>query len=525
MLSDITAFVRYAMGLPDFLRQTISLDEARENIQQHMENRKDNFLRLIKKGVYENPGSPYKALLKQARLNFSDIDHMVKQGGIESTLTELYEEGVYITLDEFKGRHPIKRPGFQLSVHAKDFDNPLLARHYNASTGGSRGAGTRLLVDFDLLEHEACSHALFLMAFDIAARPTGLWRPLPPGVAGMKNALRHIKLGKQVEQWFTQNRNELNFGTWRHFLFTNYVIFASRLWRRPLPIPKYSPLAEALQVARWLAAKKEEGTPAHIDTSASAGVRVCLAAKEHCIDISGTLFRFGGEPFTPAKAKVVADTGCHAVCHYSMGEAGHIGIACAAPATLDDVHLLPSKMAVIQREKPIGKSGNSIKALIHTTLFPGCPKIMLNVESGDYGEIEERSCGCLLESFGLRQHLHTIRSYEKLTSEGMCFTGSELITLIEDILPTHFGGNPTDYQFVEQEENGLPKVSIVVSPRVGGIDEPKLTSMVLETLRSTALEDKLRGGIWEEGHVLRVMRREVYSSGASKILPLHILSN
>jgi hypothetical protein len=51
MLSDITAFVRYAMGLPDFLRQTISLDEARENIQQHMANRKDNFLRLIKKGV------------------------------------------------------------------------------------------------------------------------------------------------------------------------------------------------------------------------------------------------------------------------------------------------------------------------------------------------------------------------------------------------------------------------------------------------------------------------------------------
>ena len=53
------------------------------------------------------------------------------------------------------------------------------------------------------------------------------------------------------------------------------------------------------------------------------------------------------------------------------------------------------------------------------------------------------------EALGYTTHIHTIRSWEKLTSEGMTFCGHDLIRLIEEVLPARFGGRPTDYQFVE----------------------------------------------------------------------------
>ena len=82
---------------------------------------------------------------------------------------------------------------------------------------------------------------------------------------------------------------------------------------------------------------------------------------------------------------------------------------------------------------------------------------MLNVESDDYGVLERRHCGCPLDAAGLDLHMHTIRSWEKLTSEGMTLGGADLIRLVEEILPARFGGAPTDWQLVEEEEEGLPE--------------------------------------------------------------------
>ena len=522
ILSDASAFFRYLMGLPGFLKNPISPDEARRRVAGHIAARKDNFLRLLEHGVYANRRSPYRALLKHAGFDLAGVASMLERDGIENALAGLYSAGVRLSLEEFKGRRPIERPGLRLAVEAADFDNPLLSRHYDAGTGASRGAGTRLLIDYDLLEHEACSHALHISAFGLAERPAGLWRPVPPGVAGLKNILRHMKLGLRVERWFSQNRNLPDPRAMRYFTFTNSVLAISRMIGRPLPAPEHVPPDQAGKVAGWLAEKTRAGTPAYLDTTASAGVRVCRAAGALGLDISGTFFRLGGEPLTPAKARVVAGAGCRAVCHYSMGETGHIGIACANGSAVDDVHLLPAKLAVIQREVVADKNGAKVNALIHTTVFPGCPKIMINVESGDYGVLENRSCGCPLDFPEMRQHLHTIRSYEKMTSEGMCFTGSELLTLIEEVLPDRFGGAPTDYQFVEKEEGGRTIISIVVSPRVGPLDPEQLKSVVIKKLGSATRAHALMAGLWEDGRVLRVERREVYSSPAGKILPLRV---
>ena len=50
----------------------------------------------------------------------------------------------------------------------------------------------------------------------------------------------------------------------------------------------------------------------------------------------------------------------------------------------------------------------------------------------------------------------------------MNFLGHDLIRLIEEVLPARFGGGPTDYQFVEDEdERGLPVVQLAGQPATG----------------------------------------------------------
>jgi len=130
----------------------------------------------------------------------------------------------------------------------------------------------------------------------------------------------------------------------------------------------------------------------------------------------------------------------------------------------------------------------------------------------------------MLEEIGYDRRLHTIRSYEKLTSEGMTFMGSDLLTLVEEVLPSRFGGYPTDYQFVEEEKGGLAKVSIFVSPRVGSVDEVQLVAVVLETLRARSGLNEKMVRMWRKGQTLEVVRREPYATSTAKILPLHILN-
>jgi hypothetical protein len=205
-----------------------------------------------------------------------------------------------------------------------------------------------------------------------------------------------------------------------------------------------------------------------------------------------------------------------------MTEAGQIGVSCRHPVAVDDVHVLRNKMAVLHRETSFGIDESGVGALYLTTLCASSPKVMLNVETGDCGVLETRDCECPIAGLGFRQHLHTVRSYEKLTSEGMHFLGSDLLTLVEEVLPHGYGGHPTDFQFLEQQQGGLPKIKILISPRVGPVDEAKLVGEVLQFLGSRSRANRMMSERWREGQTLEVERREPYKTSSSKILPLHI---
>ncbi len=59
----VRKYYSFIFGLRRFLKDTITLDEAIETIRHRMENREDNFLKIVEKGVYGYKSSPYLKLL------------------------------------------------------------------------------------------------------------------------------------------------------------------------------------------------------------------------------------------------------------------------------------------------------------------------------------------------------------------------------------------------------------------------------------------------------------------------------
>jgi hypothetical protein len=505
--------------LPPFLREKIAPDEARPRVRAWLGRREESFIDLLERGVYANPGSPYRPLLDAAGIELGDARALVADHGLKGALGRLHDAGVYATLDEFKGRRPLERDGVSRPLSDGDFDNPLISGDYWGATGGSRGTSRRVMVDLGRLEHETAYHALFVEGFGLGRRPFAIWRVTPPSRSGVNNYLYHVKAGGSVDRWFNPYAARRDLDRLRFALYTAYTLRVGRRYGGGVRRTEYCPPAEAQRVARWLADRTREGRPAILDAQLGLGIRACLAARDEGLDISGTFFRFGGEPFTEARAEVVASVGGQAACHYSMAEIGRVSCACAEPEALDDMHFMSDKLEVLQRPRTMG--GVSIGVLSYTTLLPNTPKLMINVESDDYAELTERECDCPFGRLGLNLHLQRVRSYEKLTTEGNHFLGSDLHPLVDEVLPARFGGAPTDYQLVEEEVGAMPKLSVVVGPRIGPVSEGEVLEAVYAFLRAQP-RNRLMADFWAQAESLRVVRREPYLTPVGKILPLHL---
>jgi hypothetical protein len=521
-IDEVRAAGDFFLGLRGFLGPRLRLEQARARLEAQMSAREEIFSDLLRRAVFERPASPYRRLFEWAGVTFGDVVTLLREDGLDATLERLHDAGVHVTLEEFKARRPLVRPGLEVPLRPADFDNPIASRRYEARTGGSTGTPRRVLVGLDLVEHESAYHSLFYAAAGASDRAVAIWHPAPPGAVGIKTALIQARLGQPAERWFSQSR--LRGGSLRHSAFTRAAIITAGLCGSRIPSPEHTRPQDASRVAAWLASKRAEGAPGILVTTASGGVRACAAAIDGGLDIAGTLLVLVGEPFTVEKAAVVNATGSRAASHYAMVEAGLIGLACQESEAPDDVHLLGDKVATIQRGKLVGANGASVGALFHTTLLPVSPKLMLNVESGDYGVRAETNCGCGALPEAFRSHLHTIRSYEKLTSEGMSFLGTDLLTLVEDVLPSRFGGHPTDYQLLEREKAGIPKVSLVVSPAIGDLDRDEVGRAVLEFLRDRGLAERMMSDLLAESRTLEVVRSDPRPTPGGKIPPLRLLN-
>lgn len=405
-------------------------------------------------------------------------------------------------------------------MQERDFDNPLPRKHLEGRGGGSRSPARRVTIDLEHFRSSAPQWPLLRSAF--GSGPMAAWYPAPPGVAGMPSVLGAAKAGWPVERWFSQPEVRGPASSTRDVLVTATTVMASRLWGpQALPWPEYAPLAEAGKVVRWLAEKSRAGEPGWVVTYPSAAVQAAAVAVQQGDDISGSVFILGGEPYTSHKAAVVERTGARGISGDGTTEVGAIGTPCARAEAPDEVHLLSDRVAISTR--PVDVSGTTLEALFVTTLLESAPKLMLNVELGDYGVLKERECGCAIGAAALGVHLHSIRSYEKLTTRGITFLGDELLTVLHGVLPERFGGTPEDFQLIEEEaSDGVPHLTLVVSSRLGELAEEALVQTVLDELSRGGRAQRMMAESWRSAGALRVARRDPELTSGGKVQPLHL---
>jgi hypothetical protein len=525
LISDLLKYPRLAIGLRGFLHGTITLEASKQRIAERLRNRERNFLSLVQKGIYQNPQSPYLKLLELAGCQFGDIESGVNKDGIEATLKKLLAEGVYISWEEFKGRKEVVRGGQRFQFKDRDFDNPFLAVYYQKQSSGSRSAGTR--TTFDLRNQLERSYYELPVLTDNNALdvPIGLWAPVLPAASGIGNILRYWKVGKPVARWFSPVDERQAQSSLTHRLAMRYIIYGSRLWGAKLPKPEYVGLEEAVKVARWLAETKQRFGGCAFTCYVSLAARVCQAAMENGLDIAGVHFFSGGEPLTQAKRRQIEATGALVTPRYAMSEIGRIGFGCHIASDTDDVHLLHDSVALIQHRRRVEHTDISVDTFLFTPLLPSAPKLLINMESDDYGVVETRNCDCLLGQLGLNTHLHNIRSFAKLTGSGMTLVGTDLVRILEEVLPAKYGGAATDYQLLEEEDSqGQTHLSLIVSPTVGEVDEAEVIATVLSELRRVPHPGKLTAGFWAQATILRVERRTPLAQ-MGKVMTLHLMKS
>ncbi len=58
LLRDMQKYGQILRKLRGFLRQRFTIDEAKAIVRRRMDERESNFLRLIRRGIFQNPHSP-----------------------------------------------------------------------------------------------------------------------------------------------------------------------------------------------------------------------------------------------------------------------------------------------------------------------------------------------------------------------------------------------------------------------------------------------------------------------------------
>lgn len=515
-LPELAAGARFACALPFFLRKRIDLVRARETVSRRLVQREADFLHLAQRAIYANNHSPYRRLLELAGCEYGDLERIVGGDGVDGALHVLLRQGVYLTVDEFKGRRPVVRGATSFSVSPGQLSNPRSGGRLLGHTSGSRGQRSPVPIDAAYMLDRAVTKQLAL-----AARGGADWLQAYYGVPGA-GVLHILEYGAfNFSRWFSPIYPFAADLDPRFRWSARLLHCAGLLAGVPLPRPEHVPTDRALLVVHWMADVLRSGRTPNLWAYASFAVRVCQAALEAEIDLPGGQFTLGGEPTTAARLAVIRRTGAEAVPTYGSIDSGAIGYGCLSPAEPDEVHLFSDQHALVQPEST-DLQGLPAQALLISTLRPTAPLVLLNVSLGDQAVIAEHACGCALERCGWRTHLHTIRSFEKLTAGGMTFADGDVVRVLEETLPARLGGGPADYQLLEEEgADGQSRLRLLVHPAVGPLDDEVVADAFLSALGAGSETQRVMTQQWRQLGLLSVDRRPPLATAGGKVLHLH----
>ena len=200
------------------------------------------------------------------------------------------------------------------------------------------------------------------------------------------------------------------------------------------------------------------------------------------------------------------------------------GLGCADPRETDDHHVNEHLIVLQAHPEPLSPEAPSIYPLLCTTVHPAATRLLINVENGDYATFARRSCNCALGKVGLTLHVCGVRSFEKLTGEGMNYYFLDLYQILEKTLPDEFGGGPGDYQLVEEEDHqGHTRLTLRIAPSVGPVDEEHVLLQLRAEMAKGPRRNRFMESIWQRAGTFRVSREPPYATLRGKILPLHIV--
>jgi len=521
--SEARAFVRFLLGIPGFVRQRMSYDEARAIVLQRLRGREKNFLASIEHGVFGNPRSPYRAMLDLAGCEFGDLVGSVRKTGMEETLRELHREGVYVTFEEFKGRQPIVRGGREIPAGPGAFDNRDHRRYFSVTTGGSSGAGRRVTMDLTHLKARLPHRVLSQHFAGAEGLPAASWSDLPPA-GGLTGMLMSGPIRGTPHKWFSATgRDGISL---RFRLATDVALSVARLSGARVNWPVYLPFDQAVVLAQWARDRIKESGGCVISGSVSRILRVAVAAQEAGIDLTGAILRGHGEPPTHAKVAQITRTGGKFYSGYAYTEVGSVGTCCLNSDQPNDQHFYRDHLAMIQAPRQVPGFEIEVSAFCFTTLLSTAPKLLINVESDDYGTVDTKPCGCPWEELGLPEHLREIRSFRKLTGEGVTLVGSDMERILEEVLPARFGGSALDYQLLEEEDDkGFTRITLLVAPAVSLPDEAAAVNVVLEALHQIGANGDSSRNIWRQAGTIRVRREAPRLTSRGKLMPLQLVKH
>lgn len=495
-MSRLSQYARIAAGFVPYVHGALTVKQAFDDVAFRVNAREQRFLAAAALLIYSNPNSPFRKLLSHAGCAFGDLESSVHSRGLESTLEQLRDAGVFLSAEEFKSLTPIQRPGLSFETTSQDFDNPtLMGRSIAALTSGSTSRPSRVLYDWNFFSEEAANELLLHQMHGVQHLPQAFWYPALPSISGLHNLLIHLKFRKPPDKWYSQLEGSTTSRMVLRMLAVGGHAFGLRI-----PFPETRKLDGALDIASWMAAHR----PCSLKTFTSSAVRVVREAMEHGLEISGAVVFAGGEPLTELRRSFLEGAGMRVFPRYVTTETGLVGAGCNAGRN-GSMHLYTDRLAAIQNKETNGEAANRI---LFTTLSASSGKILLNVDLGDEATLDTRKCECLFGQAGMHTHLADVRNFTKLTSEGMTVMGASLNAAIGELVAA-MGGGPDDYQIREVEgENGLARIAISISPVMKGLDETAFKKALLQRLSRESVGSAIASEFWQQADVIQVIRAD-----------------
>jgi len=499
-----------------YLKHPLTLETATSKIRERIAQRECTFLSTTRKLIYENPSSPYRKMLHWAGCQYGDLEESVQQHGLEKTLAILQGEGVYLSQEEFKSQTPIGRNGLDIETTPPDFDNPfLMGRSIQGATSGSRSRSMRVHYDWNFLAEEAAHELLLYEEHGLGHSPSAFWLPALPSISGIHNLLLHMKFRRPPGKWYSHLPANLWSRTVMGFLACSSLVYGMKI-----PQPISARTSQALQVARWAEEVLRSHGTAVLKTFASSGIRVAQAARDEGIDLGGLTMFLGGEALTPARYQYLTETGVRPFGRYVATETGLIGAGCSCSQAPDTMHLYLDRLALIQQERRCRNTGATVSSFLFTTISPHTGKLLLNAELGDFGEVRAAPCPCRFGRIGMSILLSQVRSFDKLTGEGMSLLGSTLEEVLSELV-LQAGGGPDDFQFWEEaDDKGLTRLTIALSPRIPNVKEPQFREDILQRLKGKNSAGGIAAEFWQQAGTLEIVRAEPIISRGFKLIPV-----